>query len=103
MRLFGTDPRKRPGGPASHRSDCTDCGGPPGDNYSLRDAVWFGPARALSDTVLCIPCLERRLGRRMTAGDLKPEAFANDPDSTQWPHTALYRRRAAGWVHRPTG
>ncbi|MEU9557364.1 hypothetical protein [Streptomyces fumanus] len=99
MRITRTDPRKQPGGPASHRPDCTDCGGDY-DMYALRDEVWFGQARAQSDTVLCIPCLEGRLRRPVTAGDLKPEAAVNDPDSRQWPKSALYRRRAIGWPRR---
>lgn len=100
MKLFGSNATRRPGGPASHRSDCTDCGGGY-DMYALRDEVWFGPARATSETTLCIPCLEGRLRRPITAADLKPEAAVNDPDSRQWPHTALYRRRAIGWTYRP--
>ncbi|MFE7648660.1 hypothetical protein [Streptomyces phaeoluteigriseus] len=100
MKIFGNRATSRPGGPASHRDDCTDCGGPY-DNYALRDEIWFGPARGRSDTVLCIPCLERRLRRRMTAADLKPEAFANDPNSRQWPKSPVYRDRARGWIHRP--
>lgn len=101
MGIFSKDPTKKPGGPASHSGDCTDCHGPAGDNYAVKDEVWFGPTRARSNTVLCIPCLERRLGRRMTSADLKPEAYANDPDSTEWPHTATFRNRARGWTYRP--
>lgn len=99
MKLFRNDPTSRPGGPASHRGDCTDCGGAT-EIYMVRDDVWFGPARAKSDTVLCVPCLEGRLRRPLTAADLMPHTIVNDPDSTQWRHTALYRRRAIGWVYR---
>jgi hypothetical protein len=100
VKLFGNNATSRPGGPASHRDDCTDCGGD-FDMYALRDEVWFGPARAKSDTVLCIPCLEGRLRRPITAADLKPEAAVNAPDDPRWPKTALYRCRAIGWTHRP--
>lgn len=100
MGIFGSDPAKRPGGPASHRDDCNDCGGDY-DNYALRDELWFGLARARSDTVLCIPCLERRMRRRVTAADLKPEALANDPTATQWPRSAVFLDRARGWTYRP--
>lgn len=102
MSIFRKDPTKTPGGPSSGSNCCTDCGGPY-DMYALRDEVWFGPARARSNTVLCIPCLERRLRRRITAADLKPEAYVNDPNSRKWPHTAVYRDRARGWTYRRYG
>ncbi|MFE7229858.1 hypothetical protein ACFVAF_04120 [Streptomyces sp. NPDC057596] len=100
MGIFRKDPTRTPMGPSSGSSHCDDCGGG-FDMYTLRDEVWFGPARARSNTVLCIPCLEVRLRRPITAADLYPEAIVNDPNSRQWPKTALYRRRAAGWTYRP--
>ncbi|MFJ7242384.1 hypothetical protein ACIQWB_35395 [Streptomyces olivaceus] len=99
MKLFGNKANASPGGPVSGRGDCTDCGSN-AEIYMLRDDVWFGRARAKSDTVLCIPCLEGRMRRPLTAADLRPEAIVNDPDSRQWPHTALYRRRVIGWTYR---
>ena len=102
MRIFRKDQTRTPLGPSSGSPNCTDCGGPY-DMYALKDEIWYGPARARSNTVLCIPCLERRLRRRITVGDLKPEAIVNDPDSSQWPHTATYRNRARGWTYRQYG
>lgn len=99
MKLFGNNATARPGGPVSGRANCADCGGD-SEAYMLRDDVWFGPVRGRSDTVLCIPCVEGRLRRPLKAADLMPEAIVNDPDSRQWPHTALYRRRAIGWTYR---
>ncbi|MFJ5027777.1 hypothetical protein ACIQB5_06710 [Streptomyces sp. NPDC088560] len=101
MNLFRRDWSRMPfDGPPSNSPDCDDCSGDY-ENYALRDEVWFGEARARSNTVLCIPCLEKRLGRRITAADLKPEAVVNDPHSTQWPHTDVFKDRARGWTYKP--
>jgi hypothetical protein len=55
---------------------CLDCGvntSAVGDYYSLHDDVWqrAHPDAADPDAggMLCIPCLERRLGRRLNALD----------------------------------
>jgi hypothetical protein len=90
-----------PGGIASvPGSGCTDCGSEY-EMYALVDEVWFRSAKAHSNTVLCIPCLERRLRRRLTASDFKPEAIVNDPNSARWPHTAMFRDRLRGWTYIP--
>ncbi|QLJ05715.1 hypothetical protein HZZ00_34975 [Streptomyces sp. NEAU-sy36] len=100
MPLFKRDWSRTPLGPMSGSPDCDDCGGDY-ENYAAKDEVWYGLARARSNTVLCIPCLEKRIGRRLTAADLKPEATANDPHSTQFRHTDVFRDRARGWQYKP--
>ena len=62
------------------RFDCLDCGEDTNtidEYYVVRDAVWreAHPARL---GMLCIGCLEGRLGRRLTTADF-PEAPLNDP------------------------
>lgn len=100
MPLFRRDWSKMPFGPPSNSPDCDDCGGDY-EMYAAVDEVWYRQARARADTVLCIPCLEKRLKRRLTAADFKQEATVNDPHSTHVRHTDLYKDRARGWRYKP--
>ncbi|MET8947438.1 hypothetical protein ABZX30_28815 [Streptomyces sp. NPDC004542] len=100
MKLFRRDWSSTPFGGFSNSPDCDDCGGPY-ENYAATDDIWYRQARARSNTVLCIPCLEKRLRRRLTAADFKPEATANDPRSSQWRHTDVFKDRAHGWTYKP--
>ena len=48
---------------------CSQCGGPDAlEPYSVLDSIW--PCR--KDEFLHLKCLEKRIGRRITASDLKP-------------------------------
>lgn len=97
MSLFGRRPHTGPGGVSSNQDTCDDCSGN-GELYVVTDDVWFRQARARSNNVLCIPCLERRLRRRLTVADFSPYALCNDLTSTEWPKSALLRDRLRGWV-----
>ena len=51
---------------------CADCGRDTvkmGEFYMVRDAVWFAAEIGPSSGMLCIGCLERRLGYKLEAGD----------------------------------
>lgn len=62
---------------------CHDCGVPtapldgPDEWYTVHDTVW-GSAAASVDSILCIGCLEARLGRRLRPADFVP-AVLNEP------------------------
>lgn len=94
--MFRRNPNRAPGGPVATSSGCTDCGGPT-DLYALEDDVWFKQARARSDTNLCIPCLERRLRRRLTAADFN-WGLCNDPNDRSFPKSRLLLDRLRGWT-----
>lgn len=73
-------------------SACVDCGVGTisiGEWYTVCDTVWELAWRGRRKSwhgkvpgteVLCIGCLETRLGRTLTADDFKPGAPVNDPD-----------------------
>lgn len=69
-----------------HRDEfpCHDCGLPtapcdgPDEWYTVHDAVWRAGALG-ADSIVCIGCLESRLGRRLHPGDFLT-APLNDPD-----------------------
>ena len=48
--------------------------------YIVHPAVWAAAGLTFNDGCLCIPCLERRLGRVLTPEDFPP-ARINDPDA----------------------
>lgn len=74
---------------------CHDCDVPtapivgPHEWYTVHDLVW-ARARARPDSILCIGCVETRLGRRLTHGDFLPAAL-NDPAYGQ--HSARLKDR----------
>ena len=52
--------------------DCVDCGGDFDEyDYSVEDAVWAASGLEPGGGLLCIGCLERRLGRRLTRNDFE--------------------------------
>jgi hypothetical protein len=74
-------------------SACADCGVGTislGEWYMVRDDVWEQAWRGRrkwwhsieGQEVLCIGCLERRLGRTLVAGDFIPDVPANDPNKS---------------------
>lgn len=56
-------------------TSCLDCGGP-WELYVVHDALWRSAGYA-PDQVACQACLERRIGRALTVGDLT-DAPASD-------------------------
>ncbi|MEU7144370.1 hypothetical protein ABZ942_33340 [Nocardia sp. NPDC046473] len=77
---------------------CHDCGLPtapldgPDEWYTVHDAVW-GCAAASVDSILCIGCLENRLGRRLLPTDFVA-AVLNEPGYGQ--HSSRLRSRLGG-------
>jgi hypothetical protein len=56
-----------------HKSWCGDCGVRVfecGEYYSLRDSVWKSVAR--KSEMLCVGCIEERLGRLLVNRDFRP-------------------------------
>jgi hypothetical protein len=58
---------------------CTDCQTTCGEamDYMVHDRLWYGPAHASSRQFLCLSCLSRRLGRRLTVDDFTPAPVNN--------------------------
>lgn len=59
--------------------NCVDCG----DNtqlehYFVRNSVWFEEAGMEEEGMLCVGCLEARIGRRLEGSDFT-DAHINDP------------------------
>jgi hypothetical protein len=62
--------------------DCVDCGGDFDEyDYSVEDAVWAASGLEPGGGLLCIGCLERRLGRRLKRDDFAPHPFTNEISS----------------------
>jgi len=63
--------------------DCVDCGHHTqlmGEYYTLVKSVWWEAVDKRPDmhtVMLCIGCLEERLGRRLTPGDFDPTLWVN--------------------------
>lgn len=78
---------------------CDDCAiltapdGAPDEWYTVSDAVW-DQAAAQPWTILCIGCLERRLGRQLSRHDFLAAAL-NDP-SYGWHSSRLVDRLTRG-------
>lgn len=52
--------------------DCVDCGVDTDvidEYYMVHDHVWLSSGIGLNDGMLCVGCLERRIGRTLTAAD----------------------------------
>jgi hypothetical protein len=58
----------------------TPSGTPDWQWYIVYPDVWAAAGLKFTDGCLCIPCLEQRLGRVLTAADFPP-APINDPDA----------------------
>lgn len=62
------------------RFHCVDCRvdtGKIGEFYFIKTALWLGVMPTISG-MLCVGCLEKRLGRRLVRGDFT-EATINSP------------------------
>jgi hypothetical protein len=67
---------------------CVDCGkdtGESGEYYSVGDDVWAASGVAPNGGMLCLACLERRIGRLLTKQD-----FAG-----MWPNASAWERHIA--------
>src|SRR5258708_10590583 len=76
---------KREKAAAARRSPCVDCGRDTGHSrgglhewYMVHDAVWASVGMTGDGGLLCICCLEDRLGRQLNRGDFT-DAPINDP------------------------
>ena len=56
---------------------CVDCAGDFDERYMVKCEIWAASGLARDGGVLCIGCLERRLGRRLTPDDFDPGWRAN--------------------------
>lgn len=60
------------------RSECCSCKIPEPPGFMLRDIIWAAVSRPNErDGILCIPCVERRLKRRLGVDDFKNEVALN--------------------------
>jgi hypothetical protein len=67
---------------------CVDCGkdtGESGEYYSVRDDVWAASGLAPHGGMLCLACLEGRIGRLLTGEDF----------TALWPSAAAWQRHIA--------
>jgi hypothetical protein len=58
--------------------ECTLCGG---EYYMVSDELWTASGIASHGGMLCLACLERRIGRRLTASDFTavfPKSWPRD-------------------------
>ena len=68
------------------RCRCVDCGeDKEGEYYMVADEVWAASGLGKNDGMLCLGCLERRIGR-----ELVPEDF-----TALWPSDAAWQRHLA--------
>jgi hypothetical protein len=63
---------------------CRDCGIDTSirgiaEYYAVHDAVWAAAGMAPNSGMLCIGCLEERLGRQLVGADFLPGATINAP------------------------
>lgn len=71
---------------------CMDCGcGTRSEYYHVHDRVWVQANPAI-DGMLCIGCLESRLGRQVTREDFS-DAPINVDSAWAWDHSARLRDR----------
>jgi hypothetical protein len=61
--------------------DCFDCGQDTGEYglneyYAVHNHVWALTGLGPEDGLLCVGCLERRIGRQLSGGDF-PDVFIN--------------------------
>lgn len=67
------------------RFRCVDChadtsGLGLGEYYSVRDHVWEASGLGVCDGMVCIGCLEERLGQRLVPEDFDPDTECNHPE-----------------------
>jgi hypothetical protein len=71
------------------RFRCVDCGkdtgGETGEYYMVRDDIWAASGLAPHGGMLCLACLERRIGRPLTGRDF----------AALWPNASAWERHIA--------
>jgi hypothetical protein len=87
-------------GETDKRIYCLDCGdeiAAKGDWCMLEDKVWAGTGIAPDGGVLCLECIEGRLGRYLETSDF---AIADESDRLGgfWPGHRMLPKRWAGYV-----
>jgi hypothetical protein len=50
---------------------CKDCGRERPEFYMVENRVWYGEAKARHNDILCLDCLERKIGRSLDISDFK--------------------------------
>jgi hypothetical protein len=67
----------------ARRTRCRDCGldvTAAGHWHMLLDSVWARTGLGPEDGVLCLPCIEKRLGRRLVYADFRRTNRSNRQD-----------------------
>ena len=67
---------------ASSKGDCIDCGVNTfdlGEYYNVHDRIWASAGMGSHDGMLCIGCLEKRIGRKLEPGDFGYCLINHDP------------------------
>lgn len=94
--------------PLDDNTRCVDCGretlptdGRAAEWYTVHDQVWADAGMAPLDGCLCVGCIERRLGRRLRAGDfaavpVNDLSIVCTRKAWSWRTPRLQRRLAAG-------
>ena len=73
-------------------SGCVDCGEEKdGEYYTVANEVWAASGLAPHGGMLCLACLERRIGRLLVPGDF----------TALWPSAAAWQRHLAARVPAP--
>ena len=62
------------------------------DWFMVKDRVWHEATRSRTNRFLCVKCLERRMGRKLSAGDFRRSAKVN----FQGDKSIILRKRMAG-------
>jgi hypothetical protein len=57
---------------------CPDCGANPVCGYMVKDELWASTGLPRRAGYYCLSCFERRIGRKITKDDLKPDLPFND-------------------------
>lgn len=72
---------------------CLDCGeNTKLEHYFVRNEVWFGEAHMTEVGMLCVSCLEARIGRQLVPEDFT-DAHINDPRTHPMSMRLLFRLR----------
>ncbi len=75
--------------------NCVDCGRCTKlEHYFVNNDVWFTTAGMAEKGMLCVLCLETRIGRRLNADDFT-DAWINDPKRNAMTDVLLSRIRTA--------
>lgn len=100
--IFAPPPCKPacPSSPDGFCLDCKLCTHCLGEYYNVHDSVWDAVGKPAG--MLCIGCLEARLGRQLTVNDFSIAPINNPfhPICGRWPRSALFMKRL-GHANQP--